>query len=568
MALHKTQNSLIDLTSDGNNNDDNGEMAIDLISGDHGKKFAAKIKKIVGEKPAARASAEKLETEERTARKKPAAAGAEIGKIDPAEDKNVTDLRFLPRSTAADSGGVRESAGPKPDFSGDKDHPREAFTGLSRDTAAPNITEENPEAKAETPAVSAPSGIKSKFARLEFPRGFLWGTATSAYQTEGGIENDWSHWEKSMKRLQYLMKKNKPSIDYICGRACDSYNRFKEDLDLARGLNNNAIRFGLEWARIQPKKDTIDVEALNHYREVLREAKKRGLKTVVTLWHWTNPPWLARENGWENKNSVKHFASYADLVVKELGADIDYWVTINEPNMYVFGAYLHNQFPPQKWSIHLAIKAFLNLTKAHNRAYRIIHRHFPRARVGFTGLFNHIEPANGWNPVAIGLAAFLHYFWNDWLLRRTKGYFDFIGANYYFHDRIVAYPPFKMNRNEWVNDKGWEIYPKGIYCILKYLSKYRKPILITENGVADAEDRHREKFIERHLYWTHKAIEEGVDVRGYFHWSLLDNFEWADGWAPKFGLYALDRKTFARQARPSAAYYADICRKNRVKIRT
>jgi len=557
MALHKMNSSQIDLKSD-RDGDSEDKTITDLGASDHKKRFTEKIEKIVGEKSASELMAERMETKERTARRESAAKRPASREEDAdSGDRAVTDLRHIPAHSEPPGIENHESSG----------------SALSSaevpDTEARATLADIERAEREAATSSfEPAEIKKKYRRLEFPRGFLWGTSTSAYQTEGGIENDWSQWEKSSKRLRQLMKKQKPSHEYICNRACDSYHRFAEDFDLAKALNNNAIRFGLEWARIQPKKDTIDVDALNHYREVLREAKKRGLVTVVTLWHWTNPLWLARTGGWENKRAVKYFSDYVDLVVRELGANIDYWVTINEPNMYVFGAYLHRQFPPQKFSPLLAAKAFLNLTRAHNRAYRVIHRHFPRARVGFTGLFNYIEPANRFNPIGLALSAITHYLWNGWMLARTKTKFDFIGLNYYFHDRLVSYPPFRQNQNEWVNDKGWEIYPKGIYCMLKYLSKFGKPILVTENGVADAEDRHRARFIERHLYWTHKAISEGVDVRGYFHWSLIDNFEWADGWLPKFGLYEMDRKTFARQARPSAGVYADICKKNRVKINT
>ena len=401
---------------------------------------------------------------------------------------------------------------------------------------------------------------------LKFPDGFLWGTSTSAYQVEGGIMNDWSQWEKSGKRMLKLMKQGKNPNHFICGQACDSYNRYKEDLELAASLNNNAIRFGLEWSRIQPKKDTWDVGAINHYRDVLAEAKKRGLKTVVTLWHWTNPAWVAKEKGWVNNNNIKHYLRYVDLVIKELGADIDYWVTLNEPMVHVVNGYINGKFPPEKRNIFKAKSVFDNLAKAHIEAYKKIHNYFPKAQVSITKLTNYFEPARKWCPAEIGLAKLLNYLANTKFLNKITNHLDYIGLDYYFYDRIVWYPPFKKNKNKRVTDMGWEIYPEGIYHVLKYLAKFNKPILILENGLADTEDKYRADFIREHLYYMHQAIEGGVDVQGYFYWSLLDNFEWADGYGPKFGLYEVDRKTFERTPRSSAKVYAKICTNNAVEI--
>ncbi|RLC37997.1 glycoside hydrolase family 1 protein, partial [Candidatus Falkowbacteria bacterium] len=163
-------------------------------------------------------------------------------------------------------------------------------------------------------------------------------------------------------------------------------------------------------------------------------------------------------------------------------------------------------------------------------------------------------------------AKFLHYYFNHRFIKKIKNQYDYFGINYYFHDRIVWYPPFKKNKNEWVNDNGWEIYPEGMYHVLKYAAKFNKPIYILENGISDAKDKDREKFIREHLKYVYKTIQEGVNVRGYFHWSLIDNFEWSYGWALKFGLYEVDRKTFARTPRPSAKFYAEICKNNAIEI--
>ncbi len=397
----------------------------------------------------------------------------------------------------------------------------------------------------------------------EFPKKFLWGVSTSAYQIEGGVVNDWSQWEKSDKRKKELQKRGEKVDEYVCGQACDSYNRWQEDIDLVEKLNCNSYRFGLEWARVEPEKGSWQRGEIDHYRKILQELKKRNITTVLTLWHWTNPLWLKHKNGWQNREVVKDFSQYTEKMVEELGDLVDYWVTLNEPMVHVVNGYLIEKFPPNKKGLLKANKAFRNLALAHQEAYNIIHRKYPQAQVSITKLTNDFQPARKWCPLEKAIARAAHYFWNDRLMKKIENHLDYIGLDYYFHNRIVWHPPFRKNMNKKVNDMGWEIYPEGIYNVLKYLAKYQKPIIILENGLADSEDKHREMFIREHLEYIHKAIQEGVDVRGYFHWSLLDNFEWAEGFWPKFGLCEVDRKTFERRMRPSAKTYARICKNNR-----
>lgn len=401
---------------------------------------------------------------------------------------------------------------------------------------------------------------------LEFPKGFLWGTSTSAYQVEGGIENNWSKWENSQARLEQLKKEELDQNDYICGRAVDFYNRYKEDLDRAAELGTGAFRFSLEWARLQPEKDSWDTDAFNYYRDLMEECRKRGLKTVVTLWHWTEPVWFSELGGWASEQAVEHFMRYVNTVLDELGGAVDYWVTLNEPMIFLGHTYVTGQFPPGKRKLLKYRRAKRNLQNAHKQTYELVHKHFPRAQVGFTNITNYVEPARKWCPVEIVFAKIAHYITNASFLNKVKDYVDYIGVDYYFHNRIVWYPPFKKNLNKQTTDMGWEIYPEGIYHVLKYLSKYGKPIYIMENGLADARDKYRPDFIRQHLAWTYAAIAEGVDVRGYFYWSLLDNFEWDKGWDPKFGLYEVDLETMERKARPSAEVYAEICRNNQISI--
>lgn len=406
-----------------------------------------------------------------------------------------------------------------------------------------------------------PISKKGKF--LRFPDDFLWGVSTSSHQIEGGNLNDWSEWESAPARIEQLKQAGKDPDDYICGLACDSYNRYKEDASLVKELGCGAYRFGIEWSRIEPEDGKFNLAEVKHYRDVLEDLRERGLRPVVTLWHWTNPSWLARSGGWTNKEVAAKYLRYVEFIVKELGEYVHFWVTLNEPMAHIGFGYLRGNFPPGKrGDIIGAIKTYKNLVKAHNSAYQIIHRHFSRAQVGFTSLTDYFEPADKRNPLDQMLNSIFRYFHHRMFLNAVSKRLDFIGVDYYFHQKVSWWPPFKRNENKKVNDMGWEIFPEGIYHVLKYLARFKKPIYIMENGLADAADAERADFIRDHLSYVHQAIVEGIDVRGYFYWSLLDNFEWAHGFGPKFGLFAVDRKTFARIKRPSADVYADICKKN------
>jgi beta-glucosidase len=399
---------------------------------------------------------------------------------------------------------------------------------------------------------------------IQFPEGFLWGVSTAPYQIEGNILCDWSQWEMSPKRLKALRNKKLNYHDFVAGQACDSYHRFTEDAQMAQDLGCGGYRLGVEWARIEPREDEFDYKEIGHYREVLMDLKVRNIKVVLTLWHWTNPMWVVDMGGWANKKTVAAYAKYVEFIVTELGDLVDFWITINEPTIHVNKGYITGEFPPNKKNPILAAKTFFNLASAHKRAYEIIHKTDLRARVGFTHLGDNFYPAHHWFFPEIFLAWLFNAVCNNFFIGLIKKEIDFIGLDYYFSNRVVWYPPFLKNLNKEVTDFGWEILPEGIYGILKDLRRFNKPIYIMENGIADVNDSKRAKFIVDHLRWVYKAIEEGEDVRGYFHWSLLDNFEWAQGWRMKFGLYSLNRETFERIPRPSASVYADICRTNSI----
>lgn len=398
---------------------------------------------------------------------------------------------------------------------------------------------------------------------LQFPKGFLWGSSTSAYQVEGGIEDcDWS--EK-----------------YPAGRACDHYNRYEQDFDWLEKLNQNVFRFSIEWSRIEPEPGKFDLKEIDHYKKVLLALKKRNIKTIVTLWHWTNPKWFMEKGGWADKKSVRYFENYTRVIVQEIGDLVDFWITLNEPMVYI-GGYSIGKFPPfKKRNILKLFKVFDNLSKANQKSYNLIHQKYPEAKVGTANLINYFEPARRWCPIETLLAKIFHYLWNNWFLNKIKDEIDFLGLDYYFHNRIVWYPflfstaagvkvPFVKNLNKKTTDLGWEVYPEGIYHVLKYLAKFKKPIYITENGLADSQDKYRKEFIKDHLIWVHKVIQEGADVRGYLYWSLMDNLEWHGGtkkFEQRFGLLEIDYNTLERKPRSSAYYYAEICKNNYLKIK-
>jgi len=374
---------------------------------------------------------------------------------------------------------------------------------------------------------------------MKFPNNFLWGAATSSHQVEGGNVNDWSEWKKG-----------------DAGRACDHYHRFEQDFDLAKSLGHNAHHFSIEWSRIEPKEGKINQNEIEHYRQVIRALRQRGLEPFVTLWHFTLPTWLAKKGGWLNPKAPYYFDRYVKIIAENLFNEVKFWITINEPNVYALNSYLRDIWPPQKKSAAKYLKVLKNLVKAHQLAYRALRLVDLDCQVGvaknqtfFEGNLLLKYPAN--------------YFHNQYFLERIKNSQDFIGLNYYFHNRIKGFK-FNHNSNEEFSDLGWEIYPEGIYRVLKELKKYNKPIYITENGLADKDDAKREKFIKEHLTWIWRAIQEKIDVRGYFHWSLLDNFEWDKGFWPRFGLIEVDYQTMARKIRPSAKIYARICKENQL----
>lgn len=382
-----------------------------------------------------------------------------------------------------------------------------------------------------------------------FPRNFLWGTATSAHQVEGNnIHNDWWAWEQEKEDITHS------------GEAANQYHLFQEDFELAKQLGQNAHRLSLEWSRLEPRAGEFSKTETLHYRNVLQALKKRGFSVMLTLHHFTLPLWFARRGGFLQAEGVKLFLRFVEYVVKKFSDFVDFWITINEPNIYAANGYLTGKWPPGKESLILYARVLRKIAQAHLKAYQKIHALLPEARVGIAKNYIFLEPAQ--NSLDKIVCSFGNKFWNESFYKKTKGSHDFLGINYYFHGRIQAKlrPPFFEMRNldEHVTDLMWEIYPEGLYQILLELTKHKLPIYITENGLADQKDEKRKKFITDHLDALKRAIAQGIDVRGYFHWSLIDNFEWAHGFGPRFGLVEIDYQTQKRIPRKSAYHYQNL----------
>jgi len=393
-------------------------------------------------------------------------------------------------------------------------------------------------------------------ADYQFPKDFLWGVAISGHQTEGNnINSDWWAWEKLGKIGGGL----------ISGEACDFYHCFKKDIDLAKSLNLNSFRLGIEWSRIEPKEGEFNEKEIEHYKNVLLYLKQNNFKVFLTLWHFTLPKWLAEMGGWENKKSTFYFARYVKKIAENFKNQVDFWLTLNEPVMYVGAAYLTGVWPPEKRSFLKTAKVFCKLIEAHKKSYEIIHHLIPEAKVGIAQ--NVVYFHSPQNPADKHLSWFFNFLYNKLFHLLTKKYHDFIGLNFYYAYLVSNLNLVKKIKRVIVRSfrKKYlkvEIYPRGIYKIVKMFAKYNLPIYITENGIDDPEGDKRIKFIEENLKWLHRGLEEGMKIKGYLHWSLIDNFEWQEGFEPKYGLAEVNYQTQERKIRPSAEFYSRIAKNN------
>jgi beta-glucosidase len=418
-------------------------------------------------------------------------------------------------------------------------------------------------------------------ATFHFPRGFLWGTATAAHQVEGNnTNNNWWAWEQEPGRIIHGDKS---------GLACDWWNgRWREDFHRAAEGAQNAHRLSIEWSRIQPTPDRWDEEALDRYVEMIRGLVELNITPMVTLHHFTDPLWFGEKGGWENEASVGYFEKFVRKVVQVLKDYVNLWCTLNEPNTNISMGYIAGFFPPGKKNFSSAFPGIVNLVRAHAAAYHAIHNIQPQAQVGLAINYRSLLPAKPWFPLDSFIANLLCDNFNEMFPRaakdgvvrflafrrrvpEAKGTQDFLGVNYYSRD-YVAFNLLKAGElfGRRFYRPGAELSttgflanePLGMFEALKWGLKFNIPMLVTENGVEDADDHLRPRYLVEHVHQIWRAVNFNWPIKGYYHWSLVDNFEWERGWTQRFGLWELDIETQARHKRPSADLYAEICREN------
>ncbi len=424
-------------------------------------------------------------------------------------------------------------------------------------------------------------------ATYHFPRGFLWGTATASHQVEGNnTNNQWWKWEQD------------GHTNGTSGLAADWWGgRWREDFDRAAEGGQNAQRISVEWSRIQPEPDKWDEEAIEKYRAMLRGLRERGMTAMVTLHHFTDPLWVTdpsmnsgRAKGWETEAIVPLFERFVRKVVDALKEYVNLWVTINEPNVYALSGYANGSFPPGINDIKFAVKVEANMLRAHAAAYRAIHELQPEARVGYALHYRPMVPKLKWSPLdrlmrniryeGVNMAfptgistGIMKTPVGNIAVPEAKGTQDYLGINYYSVDTIsfhignqkelFTYSGFAENADFSDNNFIANI-PEGFFDTMKWAVRTypNLPIIVTENGIECADDHIRPRYIAQHIHQMWRAVNFNWPVKGYFHWSLVDNFEWERGWTQRFGLWGLDLDTQKRIRRPSVDLYAEICKEN------
>ncbi len=419
---------------------------------------------------------------------------------------------------------------------------------------------------------------------------FLWGTAVAAHQVEGfNVASDW--WDYEQRGL----------LKHKSGRACDFWNRWREDFDLISSMGCSAFRFSVEWARLEPEPGRFDGEALGRYVEMARDLRARQVEPVLTLHHFTNPLWFARAGGFEKRENVGCFLRFCEKVVPALAPYVRYWVTVNEPLVYAYQSYSRGIWPPFRKDFRLTLRVLGNLLEAHAGAYAVIHRHRPEAMVSIAQHVHISDPYRPGHPGDRSAAWLQDYMSNEavigafrtgrFLGRRIPGMagsWDYAGLNYYTRSLVrfawdpgngfgadvplagagapAGAPPASaptpvpaVELDHW----GREIYPEGLYRSLMRLGRTGRPVLVTENGLCggpadDPADGKRIRYLRSHLEALDRARRNGVNVIGYLYWTLTDNFEWAEGYDAKFGLVAMDPEDLVRRPRPSAAEFTRL----------
>jgi beta-glucosidase len=399
--------------------------------------------------------------------------------------------------------------------------------------------------------VTADADVTSADSATRFPDGFVWGTATAAHQIEGGNwNNDWWAWEHADGSPCA-----EPSAD-----ACDSWNRADEDVALVADMGLGSYRFSVEWSRIEPEPGEWSAAAVAHYRRLCEALRAHDIEPTVTFHHFTTPRWLAERGGWEDPETADRFAEFCHRLAGELGDVMGRACTINEPNSVATVGWLLGFFPPGKTDRDLRMRVNDVFVDAHGKAVDAIRAAAPGVPVGLTLSMTDYQAVEGGEERTARMRDVME----DVFLRATDGD-DFLGVQTYSRMRIGRDGILDPEEGVPVLDMGYELWPQSLEACLRrasYVTGGRVPLMVTENGIGTADDHQRIAYVHAALTGVLRALADGLDVRGYTYWSLLDNFEWAYGYRPRFGLVAVDRTTFARMPKPSAAWFAQVARSN------
>jgi beta-glucosidase len=394
----------------------------------------------------------------------------------------------------------------------------------------------------------------------KFPADFLWGAATAAHQVEGGtVNNDWWDFEHTPGTVA-----RESSIDGI-----DHFHRYREDFELLRSLGHNAHRLSLEWSRIEPAPGEFSRTGLAHYRRVLTALADVGMTGFVTLHHFTLPRWFAAQGGWLAPDAISRFVGYCRRVIAELGELMPFVCTINEPQMVALHGYLEGYHPPGIINPTLWKQVGRVLLQAHQAAVRAVHDGPGESRAGLVVQLPFLVPARNDESCEAFCRVMrdelidLHL---DGLTGADRG--DWLGVQYYRKQWVDSVSPTMFADpppGSQLTQMGWAVYPDGLRQMLHRAAQAGLPLYVTENGIATEDDTERIRYLASHLAALARARAEGVDVRGYLHWSAFDNFEWAEGYRPKFGLVAVDRNAnFTRLPKPSAHAFARVATTGRL----
>lgn len=442
-----------------------------------------------------------------------------------------------------------------------------------------------------------------------FPEDFRWGVALSAHQNCGAEQlphSNWSFWEKQEGHI----KNNQKS-----GIACDHWNRYHEDIELIKNLGLTDFRFSVDWSAIEPQEGEFNQAALDYYSDFCDALLRAGIKIMVTLHHFTHPQWFEELGAFEKEENIRYFVRFSQKIYEQLHTKVDLWCTINEPTILVLQGYFRGVFPPGKMNPFLGLTVLRNLLKAHTDVYNSLKKMAKaknhNVQIGLVHQYLKAEPYNSWNVLERIPGYLFNYLLNDTVLEFCAtgtfkvnfwapqivsallpkgidylspnffGYttpsgtkaLDFFGLNYY--SRVVPHHQPKLTNpfhiipscgpHEIMTDMPYGIYAQGFYNALVDVAKIGVPIYVTENGIADAQDKHRKYFLKQYLAALERAVNENYTIKGYYYWTLLDNFEWDEGYDMKFGLYHVDFVTQKRTLRKGSQYYRKFVQRARAR---